>query len=257
MPLRSPTTTTMNNRSRKRRRQAAKKGMWERILEHAERFEDLFEELGHAREDGLTRTAVEDVRNGILQCLDQARADVFTHTRPYTWTPGNSDRGCLTLRVLSEVVNASPNLLFNPRANVRWCRWDKYLNETSSVADALFHFLWRGAKKKDYTEFQLLADYFISTRQYQRMAEATRPLIDAVRATHKRRAKRVDAVLEIVQMAADASLRLVEVVEGGTGAPYVRNLYELILDHDTAESAFMAMRRVHAIHTFQELIVYP
>jgi len=246
-----------STRSRKRRRHAVKKGMWERILEHAERFETLFEELGHAREDGLTRKTVEDVRNGILQCLDRARADVFTHTRPYTWTPNDADRGCLTLRVLSEVVNAAPNLLFNPRANVRWCRWDKYLNETSSAADALFHFLWRGAKKKDYTEFQLLADYFISTRQYHRMVEAARPLLDAVRGKHVRRAKRVDSVLEIMGMASDASLRLIEVVEGGTGAPYIKNLHDLILDYDTSESAFAAMRRVHGLHTFQELIVYP
>ena len=234
-----------------------KRDVWRRILEHAEHFGVLFEELGHAQDDGMSRAGVEDMRKEILHYLDRARGDVFTHTRPYTWTPSHSDRGCLTLRILSEVVSAAPNLLFNPTANVQWCKWDKYFTEASTITNALFQFLWRGAKKKDYTEFQILADYLISTRQYHRTADAMQPLLDAVRETHRRRMKRAEAVLEIVEMASDAALRLIEIVDGGTGAAHAPNLHDLILDYDTPESAFAAMRRVHGVHTFSELIVYP
>lgn len=245
------------SRHRKRRRMTAKQDVWRRISEHAGKFDALFEELGHAQDDGMSRAEVEDMRRDILHCLDKARSDMFTHTRPYTWVPYPSDKGCLTLRVLSEMVTAAPNLLFNPRANVQWCKWDKYFTETSTMTNALFQFLWRGAKKKDYTEFQIVADYLISTRQYHRMAETIRPLMDAVRNDHRRRMKRVEAVLEIVEMASDAALRLIEIVDGGTGGPHAVNLYDLILDYDTPEGAFAAMRRVHGVHTFQELIVYP
>ena len=111
---------------------SVKRDVWRRISEHAEQFGALFEELGHARDDGMSRAGVEGMRKDILHCLSRARGDVFTHTRPYTWTPSGSDRGCLTLRVLSEVVSAVPNLLFNPTANVQWRKWDRYLTETRS-----------------------------------------------------------------------------------------------------------------------------
>ena len=115
-----------HHRRKKRRMMSVKQDVWKRISEHAKQFGALFEELGHAQDDGMSRADVEHMRRDILHCLERARADMFTHTRPYTWTPHPSDKGCLTLRVLSEVASAAPNLLFNPRANVQWCTWDKY-----------------------------------------------------------------------------------------------------------------------------------
>ena len=231
--------------------------VWANIVRHLDSLEGLFEDFNRVEDVDMDRRSMDASRTDIFLKLEKARSNVFKYTRPYTWKPRPKDEACLTLKLLKSVARAAPNLLFNPYVDIQWKEWDRHLKQGMEIADVLFVFLWKGWKQRHLTEFQMLVDYLIGTRGYVRAAHHVRSRISEREESHARRCRRARQVMHLMDMAAERSLRLVE-VNTSTMGTYCENPYELISDQGgSVERAAETMARVHARHTFQELVVYP